>query len=114
MFTFLDKPYITEINYYITNNLVQRVFNSCKSVSLPSTGQLALDIMCGPWGASRCNPQRWYNYLGKAQGNPFVPFQINYKYADTELNKYTPLNVSTTPCNKGLSVRTILNINVHK
>lgn len=106
------KPSVKEINYYITNDLINRVFNSCKYVSVPSTGQLALDLMCGSWGASKCNAQRWYNFLGTKENNPYVPFQINYKYEDGKpLNEFTPLNVSTTPCNKALNV-SILNCHV--
>lgn len=33
-------------------------YDSCKQVSVPSTSRLALDLMCGEWGASRCSPKK--------------------------------------------------------
>lgn len=71
-------------------------------VLVPSIGKLALDLMCGDWGASRCSPEKWFDFMGNATGNPFVPFQITY--ITTPLKGYTQLDPPITPCNKAINV----------
>jgi Niemann-Pick C1 protein len=82
-------------------------FDSCKNVQFPSSGQLALDLMCGDWGASRCSPARWYGFMGNAENNPFVPFQINYRQHNTSsvVDGFKPLNPRVSPCNESFDVR---------
>lgn len=99
---FPDTDYIDEINVYITQNYIEGTFNSCKKVSVPSTGQLALDLMCGPWGAAKCTPYRWFEYMGQAGDNVFIPFQINYKLAPKE--GFTLLDPPIIPCSSALDV----------
>lgn len=100
----LGVEYINAIDLYITNKYLEGTFNSCNKVSVPSTGQLALDIMCGEWGASRCTPLKWFHFMGDAT-NPYVPFQITYVNTDEVIDVFTPLDPPITPCNKALSVR---------
>lgn len=78
-------------------------------VSVPSTGSLALDLMCGEYGASRCSATRWFHYMGTEEGNPFVPFQINYLTQPDEqpVNNFIPHNPKVTPCNESLNVSII-------
>ncbi|XP_019872017.2 NPC intracellular cholesterol transporter 1 isoform X2 [Aethina tumida] len=95
-----DKiPYITEIDLYVDEEYLTGTFSSCKSVSVPATGQKALDLMCGPWGSYRCNANRWFTYMGAVAGNPFVPFQINYR--NNSDGGFKPINPKVVPCNKG-------------
>ena len=89
---------------YITNKYLNGTYNSCNKVSVPSTGQLALDLMCGEWGASRCSPRRWFDFMGDAT-NPYVPFQITYKAVDQKEDDFEPMNPMITPCSKPLDVR---------
>ncbi|XP_017782929.1 PREDICTED: Niemann-Pick C1 protein isoform X2 [Nicrophorus vespilloides] len=96
-----NVTYITGVDFYIHNDYLQGTFDSCKQVSVPSTGQLALDLMCGGWGSAKCTATRWFDYLGEADGNPFVPFQINYKNTSSPVAIYVPLNPLITPCSKG-------------
>lgn len=80
-------------------------FDSCKNVQVPSTGQLALDLMCGSWGASKCSPTRWFGFMGDT-GNPYVPFQINYlpqKSTDI-VDGMQPLNPKVIPCSQSIDV----------
>ncbi|PNF25098.1 hypothetical protein B7P43_G01990, partial [Cryptotermes secundus] len=98
-----DKDYINSIEVYIQDEYMNGTFNSCKQVSVPSTSRLALDMMCGEWGASRCSPKKWFTYMGEAEDNPFVPFQITYIETDRPIGKYVPMNPSVTPCSKGIS-----------
>lgn len=107
--TLTNGTYITEVNLYVTNDYLNGTYGSCKQVSVPSTGQLALDLMCGSWGAAKCTPLRWFTFMGQfGPGNPFVPFQINYKNASvpTTHNKttYYPMNPPITPCSQAFDV----------
>ncbi|XP_015437411.1 PREDICTED: Niemann-Pick C1 protein isoform X1 [Dufourea novaeangliae] len=98
--------YIDSIDVYITNKYLEGTFNSCNKVSVPSTGQLALDLMCGEWGASRCTPLKWFHYMGDAENNGYVPFQIRYINTDNPVGAFTPVDPIVTPCNKALNKNT--------
>ncbi|XP_067212878.1 NPC intracellular cholesterol transporter 1 isoform X4 [Linepithema humile] len=95
--------YINAIDLYITNKYLEGTFNSCNKVSVPSTGQLALDLMCGEWGASRCTPLKWFHFMGDAANNMYVPFQITYVNTDRAIDVFTPLDPPITPCSKALN-----------
>lgn len=73
-------------------------------VSVPSTGQLALDLMCGTWGASRCTAAKWFHYMGTQEGNPYVPFGINYIATEQPKNGFSPLDPKVVPCNESIDV----------
>nr|XP_034176148.1 NPC intracellular cholesterol transporter 1 isoform X4 [Osmia lignaria] len=100
------KKYVNKIEVYITNKYLEGTFNSCSKVSVPSTGQLAMDIMCGVWGASRCTPMKWFHYMGDAENNGYVPFQITYKNTDEPVGNFTPVDPIVTPCSKALNKNT--------
>lgn len=63
-------------------------------------------MMCGDWGASRCSPQKWFEFMGDAEGNPYVPFQITYLAQPNvkPIDGYIPHNPTVTPCNKAINV----------
>ncbi|KAL3273722.1 hypothetical protein HHI36_015151 [Cryptolaemus montrouzieri] len=95
------------MSVYVTNDYIEGTFNSCKQVSVPSTGQLALDLMCGAWGASKCTPYRWFEFMGMAgPNNPFIPFQINYIVTEEPIKEFIPLNPPIIPCSKALDEKT--------
>ncbi|EFN66499.1 Niemann-Pick C1 protein [Camponotus floridanus] len=100
------KEYVNGIDVFITNKYLEGTFNSCNKVSVPSTGQLALDLMCGEWGASRCTPLKWFHYMGDAENNIYVPFQITYKNTDEPVGSFIPLDPLITPCSKALNKNT--------
>ncbi|XP_071451302.1 NPC intracellular cholesterol transporter 1 isoform X2 [Hetaerina americana] len=100
------EEYITAIDIYISDTYISGTFNSCIQVSVPSTGQLALDIMCGDWGASRCSPHKWFHYMGDADGNPYVPFQMTYMDTNDKKDGFTPLNPAVTPCSQPIDDKT--------
>ncbi|CRL00931.1 CLUMA_CG014455, isoform A, partial [Clunio marinus] len=97
-----NQTYVDEIDVHITEEYMSGAYKSCRNVQFPSSGQLALDLMCGDWGASRCTPTRWYGYMGNAASNPFVPFQINYRPHNTTNNVdgFIPMNPRIVPCNE--------------
>lgn len=99
-----NNTYIDEIEYYASKKFIEGTFKSCSKVSVPSTGQYALDLMCGQWGASRCTAKKWFHYMGDAATNYYVPFQINYVIGDEKVGNFTPVNPGVTPCSRGLDV----------
>ncbi|KAL2715871.1 NPC intracellular cholesterol transporter 1 isoform X2 [Vespula squamosa] len=98
--------YVNQIDVYISNKYLDGTYKSCNKVSVPSTGQLALDIMCGEWGSSRCSPAKWFHYMGDASTNSFVPFQITYINTNNPIGSFKPMNPEITPCNKSLNEHT--------
>lgn len=98
--------YIEGIDIHITEEYTNGTFNSCRNVIFPSSGQMALDLMCGNFGAAKCSPMRWYGYMGDATDNPYVPFQINYRPHNTsaKVDGFTPLNPRVVPCNESVDV----------
>jgi hypothetical protein len=96
---------VNSVDLYITENYVLGTHASCKNVQFPSSGQLALDLMCGGWGSSKCSPINWFGFMGDANED-VVPFQINYKIQNStkEVNGFTPLNPPVVPCNESVDV----------
>lgn len=101
---FADVEYIDAVDLYITNRYLEGTFNSCNKVSVPSTGQLALDLMCGEWGASRCTALKWFHFMGDAENNVYVPFQITYVNTDEPVGPFMPLDPRITPCSEAINV----------
>ncbi|XP_044740740.1 NPC intracellular cholesterol transporter 1 isoform X2 [Chrysoperla carnea] len=92
--------YILAVEIFITNEYLNGAYDSCKQVSVPSTGQRALDLMCPPYGAVGCTPARWFKFMGSASAdNPFVPFQITYVNTSSPVEDFVPLDPKITPCN---------------
>lgn len=72
-------------------------------IQMPSTNQLVMDLMCGPWASELCTPHRWFTYMGDKE-TPNVPFQVNYIPGDEDTGGFKPYNPGTRPCNVGLNV----------
>lgn len=100
----INGTFITSIDFYIMREYGQRMYDSCKGVFVPSANTLALDMLCGSWGASRCYLDRWFEYLGSSKKNPYVPFDINYIWSsNVSSSTYTPLNLTAVPCHESLN-----------
>lgn len=94
-----------EIDLYVTEEYLNGTYESCKNVLMPSTGQKAIDLMCGQWGAVKCSPYRWFQHMGddKPGGEERIPFQMNYKPVksdDAIKPGIKPLNPSVIPCSQ--------------
>lgn len=93
---------------YITEEYLNGTYNSCKNVLLPSSGQHAIELMCGSFGAAKCNALRWFQHMGddKIDGEPRIPFQINYLPQKNEItvNKIKPINPKVIPCSQSVDV----------
>lgn len=92
---------------HITEAYIDGTYGSCKQVSMPSTGQLALDLMCGSWGSEKCSAKRWFDYMGESKDNSYVPFTITYitHNSTAPVNRMKPLDPKIVPCNQAVDVR---------
>ena len=69
--------------YYISYDYAYDNYDSCKNVLNPATSGLAMDFLCGPWGAKDCNPQKWLDYMGST-ANGYSPFDILYTISNAQ------------------------------
>ncbi|XP_050509778.1 NPC intracellular cholesterol transporter 1 isoform X3 [Diabrotica virgifera virgifera] len=97
-----NKTYITDVDVYLDNTYMEGAYNSCKEVSVPVTGGKVMNLMCGQYGAEKCNPLRWYHTLGDYPNTPGVPFHIDFINATGPTNGYTPLTADIIPCSKSV------------
>ena len=72
---------VTELEYKINEQFVNKVYDSCKNVVNPSTSTKVLSLVCGAWGADLCSPTRLLDFVGDIR-NGNTPFQINFKYSN--------------------------------
>ncbi|KAL7026898.1 hypothetical protein ACKWTF_005220 [Chironomus riparius] len=102
-----NQTYVDEIDLYVTEDYLNGTYESCKNILMPSTGQKAIDLMCGQWGAVKCSPYRWFQHMGddKLGGEDRIPFQMNYKpikSSDVIKADIKPLNPFVTPCSQSV------------
>lgn len=74
----LEKECVWDINFLIDQKYMDETYESCVGVVAPSTGTRVMGLSCGGNTVETCTPQKWYDFMGDAEGNPFTPFQINY------------------------------------
>ncbi|XP_021950793.1 NPC intracellular cholesterol transporter 1 isoform X2 [Folsomia candida] len=94
-----EKKQITTLTAHISTEYTTSTYESCRSVIMSSTNGPAMDFLCGPWGAYRCTPARWYDYMGSTT-NGFSPFDIKYIYVgDNEtIPGVEPISGETFSC----------------
>ena len=81
---------VTSLDYYVTEEFVEGIYDSCKDVYYPAGDMKAVESMCGSLGPL-CNAKRWFDFMGQESapvGNGLAPFTIKYKY----LNESTMIN----------------------
>ncbi|XP_018008621.1 NPC intracellular cholesterol transporter 1 isoform X3 [Hyalella azteca] len=84
-----NKTVITELDFSMSESFADGVFDSCKDVSMPSTNEKVMSIMCGPWGSYYCTPQRWFEFMGSTS-NGVAPFTIKYNFVNgTQDNSFS-------------------------
>ncbi|KAF7266735.1 hypothetical protein GWI33_019956 [Rhynchophorus ferrugineus] len=83
------KTYADTATVIAPKNVIDDVYDSCRDVSLPSTGEPVLQSACGNYGAIWCNSLRWFLYMNDPDQNPFAPFKV---YFDTNPTTYTPFD----------------------
>ncbi|KAJ1522993.1 hypothetical protein ONE63_002129 [Megalurothrips usitatus] len=93
-----NGQYVTEMNVYLTQDSMDKVFGSCRGVVMPQSGKYATDIACGAYDALSCNTERWFQYMGK--DNPFDPFVINFLNTSGIFGDMIRQDIPTVPCNE--------------
>ena len=92
-----DKLMVEEMTYYVHDEFNERTFDSCKNVVNSATSNLAMNMLCGPWGAALCTPRRWFDYMGSIS-NGYSPFNIIYDYGVEDFRH----NPEVTPCDQSV------------
>ena len=70
---------VKEVDYFMSEDMSNGIYDSCKNVFNPMTSSPAIETICGFWG-KYCDPQKLFDFVGDA--NAFSPFQINYKISN--------------------------------
>uniref|UniRef100_W8BF01 Niemann-Pick C1 protein n=1 Tax=Ceratitis capitata TaxID=7213 RepID=W8BF01_CERCA len=78
--TYDDHEYVTEVDFRIDDDSVQRIYDSCSSIQHTQTGRPAMDLACGAYNSKTCDHRKWYNFMGDPTLSDYVPFPINYQF----------------------------------
>lgn len=60
------KHYVTKANLFLDAKFGTAVYESCKNVVVGAAGGNIMDMLCGKWKSTGCNPRRWFDHVGKA------------------------------------------------
>ncbi|OWM70574.1 hypothetical protein CDL15_Pgr014247 [Punica granatum] len=84
------------IDYYITDEFGQGLYDSCKDVKFGTMNTRALEFI----GAGAQNFREWFAFIGRraALTVPGSPYAINFLPNATETSGMRPMNVSTYSC----------------
>lgn len=95
---FADKTWIKDIDVHLSREYATDTVESCRTVSVPTTGEFAINFMCGNVNALKCTADQFFNFIGN---NPFSPFIINFKLHsanDSNNAEFTPPDMKTFSC----------------
>ncbi|XP_067666141.1 NPC intracellular cholesterol transporter 1-like [Haliotis asinina] len=92
---------VTAIKYDVTTTFADGMYDSCKDVTMPSSGDNAISILCG-WPADECSPKRLLHNLGNIR-NGQSAFSIKFSVTDSPEalpsgETLYPMNATTIPC----------------
>ena len=92
-----NKTAIINIDYHVDKAFRDGLYNSCKNVVFPSSGQKIMSFMCGT-EADKCTPLKFLNFMGNPIRNGESPFSINYP--TTHKDSIDPMYVKIKLCNE--------------
>ncbi|XP_036384671.1 NPC1-like intracellular cholesterol transporter 1 [Megalops cyprinoides] len=72
------KEAVVGYQCYMSRKFGDSSFKSCQNVRIPATGGFAIATMCGRYGATLCNTQRWYDFQGDSS-NGLAPLDIDFR-----------------------------------
>lgn len=97
-----QQVYISEVEVHLSLQYAQETVDSCRQVSVPSTGEYALDLMCDNTMAAQCTPQKFYDFIGN---NPVSPFKIDFiLHSPNDGSPFIPPEMPTIPCSQAAPV----------
>ncbi|CAD7680480.1 unnamed protein product [Nyctereutes procyonoides] len=62
---------------FYQDSFAQQTYDSCSRVRIPAAATLAVGTMCGVYGSTLCNAQRWLNFQGDTS-NGLAPLDITF------------------------------------
>lgn len=84
-----DRQAVESIEYTINEQYVNGFYSSCQHVVWPALKVPALNVLCG----NPCSPHKLVEHLGS---KGLSPFDIKYKYTETKVNSFVPLQCNST------------------
>ncbi|XP_063167385.1 NPC1-like intracellular cholesterol transporter 1 isoform X1 [Candoia aspera] len=97
---------VLEFQCYYNQRFSEEIYQSCKGVRLPATGDYVLSAMCGKYGAAACNTQRWLDFQGDPR-NGLAPLAISFQLKPgdwaAEGGDILPLNGTTWKCSEAVN-----------
>lgn len=95
---------VLEYECYYNRRFADQSYDSCKGVQLPATGGYAIGAMCGKYGASLCNSQRWLDFQGDSS-NGLAPLMISFQLVPDGSavgDGIVPLNSTVWKCSEAV------------
>jgi len=71
---------VVSVDFFISTKYIRDTYESCRSVIFGEQNIPAMHIMCGPWGASNCTAERWFDYMGSIGSGYYYPIELKYRY----------------------------------
>nr|XP_014344420.1 PREDICTED: Niemann-Pick C1-like protein 1 [Latimeria chalumnae] len=99
------KEAVLEYQCYYSRQFADGSFDSCKNVRILSTGGYAISAMCGKYGPTLCNAQRWLDYQGDIN-NGLAPLDIDFRLIEngtTIGDGIVPYNGKLWKCSESLT-----------
>ncbi|CAH1126728.1 unnamed protein product [Ceutorhynchus assimilis] len=90
------KTYVDTLTLAARDRTLEGIYNSCKDVSLPSTGEAVMQSACGVYGSIWCTAKRFFDYIDDPDQNPFAPFRIYFADRGTD----SPLDFVVPSCDQ--------------
>ncbi|RRT67603.1 hypothetical protein BHE74_00058978 [Ensete ventricosum] len=91
-----NRMAVDAIDFYVTHDFGEQLFNSCKDVKFGSMNTRAMDFI----GAGAKNYSEWFAYLGRqANSNePGSPYAITFRSNSNDSSGMMPMNVTDYSC----------------
>lgn len=91
------KLYAEEVEVRLATEYMESTYDSCVGVVSPATGTRVMSIACGGNTVDTCDAQKWYEYMGNPDENPFTPFRMTYPETDDPERSF---DFPAKPCNE--------------
>ncbi|XP_008048744.1 Niemann-Pick C1-like protein 1 isoform X2 [Carlito syrichta] len=97
-----QSPAVVAYEAFYQRSFAEQTYESCSRVRIPAAATLAVGTMCGVYGSTLCNAQRWLNFQGDT-GNGLAPLDITFHLSEPDQalgGGMQPLNKEIAPCNE--------------
>lgn len=97
-----QQPAVIAYEAFYQRHFAEDAYESCSRVRIPAAAELAVGTMCGIYGSTLCNAQRWLNFQGDIS-NGLAPLEITFHLlnpGENPGNGLQPLNDTIMPCNE--------------